>query len=324
VTQALAIAPRLRAAETRDAAIRAAERVAYRCYGAAPREHQVGVDTGCGRVEVRIAEFGEDYGKPPIVMLHGIGSATVLAASLLCHLKDRRVIAVDWPGYGLSGACTVSPLIGIRSHAVTTLTSLLDRLHIREVDLLGHSLGAQFSIYAAHDLGLRVRRIALLGAPGAAIVGVKPVPIMKALAAPVLGRALLTAPMPEQTFRRNQNLTLGSAALNNAPPALAEALYLLAGRRSNASSIASFFRALISGGSVRRGVALSLDELSSLSQPVLFAWGDQVVFQTPAEAATSIVAIRDVRLLRVPTAGHAPRLQAEATVGGAIAAHLAA
>jgi pimeloyl-ACP methyl ester carboxylesterase len=313
-----------RATATGDDAIRAAELAAYGYQGATPRERRVGVDTGCGRVEIRITEFGGDRSNPPIVMLHGIGSATVLAASLLGHLKDRRVVAVEWPGHGLSDPCVVSPLIGIRTHAVTTLTSLLDRLQFREVDLLGRSIGAQFSLYAALDLGLRVRRIALLGAPGAAIVGVKPVPVMKALAVPVLGRALLSAPMPERTFRRNQDLVLGAGALNNVPPALTEALYRFAGRRSNPASIASFFRALIRGGSVRRGVALSLDELGSLSQPVLFVWGDQDVFQTPAAAAASIVAIRDLRLLRLPTAGHAPWLKAEATVGGAVAAHLAA
>ena len=232
------------------------------------------------------------------------------------------MIVVDWPGHGLSGPCVLPPTLGIRTHAITTLVSLLDELDLPEVDLVGHSLGAQFSLYAAHDLGSRVRRIVLLGAPGAGFSGVKPVPIMKLLATPGLGRALLSAPMSENTFHRNQDLMLGPGALDESPPKLLEAAYLLAGRRSNAASLASFFRSLIRRGAVRDGVALSLDELGRIQQPALFAWGDQDVFLTPSVAASSIVAIRDTRLLRLPTAGHAPWLQADKLIGRAVAEHL--
>lgn len=322
LTPLLTLARVGRATEARDNAIRTAERAAYDYFGSTPRERRIVIDTGCGRCEVRITEFGDDRSHPPIVLFHGIASATVLAAPLLAHLDGRRVIALDWPGHGLSGPCVVSPRLGIRTHAVTTITSLFDRLELSEVDLVGHSLGAQFTLYAAHDLGPRVRRIALLGAPGAAIIGVRPLPVMKALAVPGLGPALLSAPIPERLFRRSQDLALGAGALDAVPPALIEALHLLAGRRSNATSIASFFHSLIRGGRIRRGVGLTVEELGRIGQPVLFAWGDQDVFLAPAAAASSIVAVRDVRLLRLPATGHAPWLQALASVGRAIGAHL--
>jgi pimeloyl-ACP methyl ester carboxylesterase len=146
---------------------------------------------------------------------------------------------------------------------------------------------------------------------------------MKLLATPGLGRAMLSAPMSYGTFHRNQDLTLGPGALDDAPPKLVETAFLLAGRRSNAASIASFFRALIRRGVVRQGVALPLEELGRLRQPALFAWGDLDVFLAPALAASSIISIRDVRLLRLPTSGHAPWLQANAEVGAAVAGHLA-
>jgi pimeloyl-ACP methyl ester carboxylesterase len=134
---------------------------------------------------------------------------------------------------------------------------------------------------------------------------------------------MLSVPMSYGTFHRNQDLTLGPGALDDAPPKLVEAAFLLAGRRSNAASIASFFRSLIRRGAVRQGVALPLEELGRLRQAALFAWGDLDVFLAPALAATSIVAIRDVRVLRLATAGHAPWLQANAEVGAAVATHLA-
>jgi pimeloyl-ACP methyl ester carboxylesterase len=282
------------------------------------------VDTGCGNVEVRLSEFGTDESKPAVVMLHGIASATVLSASLLPYLRDRKVVAVDWPGHGLSDPCIVTPDVGIRSHAITTMASLLDQLDFEVVDLVGHSLGAQFSLYAAHELPDRVRKVVTLGAPGAAFDGVTPVPVMRALAIPVLGRVLLSFPMPRRTFRHNQRVMLGANALDQSPPGLTEALYLIAGRRSNAASIASLFNLLIGGWTIRQGVSMSLKELADLKQPILSVWGDNDVFQSPTRAAESLAAVHQLNLLRVSAGGHAPWLQDEAAVGHAITIHLAA
>jgi pimeloyl-ACP methyl ester carboxylesterase len=304
------------------ARIRAAEGLVYDHHGMDPRERYHRVETGCGHAEVRVTELAPDAPGVPVVVLHGIGSATVLAAALLGHLRHRRVLAVDWPGHGLSGPCVLPPTLPIRTHAVTTLASLLDTLGLPEVDLVGHSLGAQFSLYAAHDLGPRVRRVVLLGAPGAAIAGVRPVPAMKLLAIPGLGRAALSMKMSERTFARTQDQVLGAGVFDDSPADLPAALYALAGRTTNAASIASFFRALIKGGGVRAGVALSHEELGRLRQPVLFVWGDQDVFLAPSAGAAAIVACRDVRLLRLPTAGHAPWLHALRVVGPAVADHL--
>jgi pimeloyl-ACP methyl ester carboxylesterase len=302
--------------------VRAAEWLVYDHYGLEPHESRHRVETGCGWTDVRVTEFSPDAPGVPVVVLHGIGSATVLAASLLGQLGHRRVIAVDWPGHGLSGPCVLPPTLPIRTHAVTTLASLLDALQIPEVDLVGHSLGGQFSLYAAHDLAPRVRRVVLLGAPGAAIAGVKPVPAMKLLAIPGLGRAALSLKMSERAFARTQDQVLGAGVFDDSPADLPPALYALAGRTTNAASIASFFRALLKGGRVRAGVALTHEELGRLRQPLLFVWGDQDVFLAPTAAATAIVAVRDVRLLRLPTAGHAPWLQAIRVVGPAVAEHL--
>lgn len=79
---------------------------------------------------------------------------------------------------------------------------------------------------------------------------------------------------------------------------------------------------LIRRGAVRPGLSLRTVELGRLKQPALVVWGDLDVFMTPLSASSAIVAIRDVRLLRLPTAGHAPWLGAEALVGPAIAEHL--
>lgn len=71
------------------------------------------------------------------------------------------------PGTGYSRARAVFPNgTDLRRFAVSVMDSLMDKLGIHRVDLVGHSLGAQFSVYAALDLAAQVRRVVLLGAPG--------------------------------------------------------------------------------------------------------------------------------------------------------------
>lgn len=306
-----------------DRAIREAETSAYAHYGLEPEEKLVTLDVGFGRVDVRLTVFGAPGGEePPILLLHGIASVTVLTAPIVAHLRDRYVIAVDWPGHGLSGESALPPGFSLRRHAAATIESLLDLLAVPEVDLVGHSMGAQFGLYASLDLGDRVRRLVLLGAPGAGFLGVEPVLVMKLLAVPGLGRLLLSLPVSEKAFERNNEATLGPGALKGLPPDLVLAARLLGGRAVNARSIAAYFRALIKRSSVRRGVAVPIEELGRLRQPTLLAWGDDDVFLAPLAGARSVVAIRDAHLVRVPNAGHAPWLTHPTTVCRAIADHL--
>ncbi|MCW2713567.1 MAG: hypothetical protein JWN88_614 [Frankiales bacterium] len=306
-----------------DARIRSAERAAYGHYGLDPQERIVVVDTALGPVDVRLSVFGTASGdEPPVLLLHGVASATVLAAPLIPYLGTRQVIAVDWPGHGLSGASTLPVGSVLRDYAVAVVSGLLDGLGIAEVDLVGHSLGAQIGLYASLELPGRVRRLVLLGAPGAGFVGVKPSFVMKVLAVPGVGRRLLSLPMSRRSFVRANEQTLGVGALDGLSDDLLTAAMLLGTRADYAPSVASYFRALIKLGSVRGGVALTSDELGRLPQPTLAVWGDDDVFMRPLLAADSLVALRDLHLIRLAGAGHAPWLQAPERVGEAVAAHL--
>ncbi|MCW2786650.1 MAG: hypothetical protein JWP74_3167 [Marmoricola sp.] len=307
-----------------DARIRAHENEVYEHFGLLGRERTIRVLVGRSTVDVRIVEFGPTESRDvPVLLLHGIGSVSVFGAELVLHLPGRRVIAVDWPGHGLSGTYVLPKGTAVRDHAVITIRSVLEVLSIPVVDVVGHSLGGQFGLYAALDLRDRVRRIALVGAPGAAFEGVRPLPVMVMLAIPGIGARLLSAPMSEKAFIRNTETGLGAGALGRAPHGLVSAGRLIARRRGLARSVASFFRALIRRSKIRDGVAIPISDLHELALPVLLVWGDQDVFQTPASASRSISAIRDAHLVEIPGAGHAPWLQEPELVGQAVAAHLA-
>jgi pimeloyl-ACP methyl ester carboxylesterase len=307
-----------------DATIRAEEAAAYAHYGLGPAEKVVTIASPLGPVDVRLSLFGpQDDGRRPVLVLHGIASVNVIAAPLIAALGERRVIAVDWPGHGLSGPSVLPPGFAFRSYAMSVLRTLLDELDLDEVDIVGHSMGAQFGLYAGLDLPTRVRRLVLLGAPGASLAGARPNAIMIALAVPRLGVRLLRMRMPPAAFVRNNEKALGNGALRDVPAQLITAAHLIGTRAGFAPSVATYFRALIRRATVRVAVNVSPTELGLLRQPTLFVWGDADAFMRPAQAAEAIAAIPDNTLVEIAGAGHAPWLQFPEVVGRAVVDHLA-
>jgi pimeloyl-ACP methyl ester carboxylesterase len=307
-----------------DATIRAAEIAAYQHYGLAPTEQVVSIATPLGPVDIRLSLFGpQDSVDPPVLLLHGIASVNVIAAPIIASLADRRVIAVDWPGHGLSGRSVLPPGGAFRSYAMSVLRALLDTLDLTEVDVVGHSMGAQFALYAAIEMPTRVRRLVLLGAPGASFSGVRPNAVMIALAVPRLGERLLRVPLSPAAFVRNNEKSLGVGALRDVPASLVTAAHLVGSRTEFAPSVASYFRSLIKRTKVRTAVTISVFELATMRQPTLFVWGDEDVFMRPTQAAQYVAAAPNGRLIELPGAGHAPWLQYPEIVARSIGDHLA-
>jgi pimeloyl-ACP methyl ester carboxylesterase len=267
-------------------------------------------------------EFGQAEAGPPILLLHGIASITALGAPLVPHLAGRRIIMMDWPGHGLSGPVRLTKAIPIREHAVSTLTSVCDALGIESVDIIGHSMGAQFGLYLASDVPTRVRRLVVMGAPGAALEGVRPPAAMKALSVAGLGRALLRMPMPMSAYRKSLDDMLGDEVLDRHPAAFVE-IGMLAGRRPGyAASVASFFHGLITPARVRPDVPVTREQLAGLTAPTLFVWGEHDIFLAPDDAAHLTGAMPNSTVITV-AGGHAPWLDEPQLCGEAIARFVA-
>ena len=99
-----------------------------------------------------------------LVLLHGIGSGSAAWLGQFERLAGYRLIAWDAPGYGESGFLTAEK--PRPSDYAEALHAFLDRLLLKDVVLVGNSLGCLMAGAYAAAHGERVRSMVLLGPAG--------------------------------------------------------------------------------------------------------------------------------------------------------------
>jgi 3-oxoadipate enol-lactonase len=94
----------------------------------------------------------------PLVLIHGLGSSSAdWEEQIPAFSSTRRVVAPDLRGYGRSPKA--SPY-SVETFAAD-VWALLDRLAVREFDLIGHSMGGAVALQMAVDRPARLRRLVL-------------------------------------------------------------------------------------------------------------------------------------------------------------------
>lgn len=96
----------------------------------------------------------------PVVLLHGYGESMLSWQGVFDRLaRDADVTALDLPGFGLSS----KPASGYTADSLATVVfASLDRLHLRRVVLVGHSLGGVVATAMAVRDPSRVLGLALV------------------------------------------------------------------------------------------------------------------------------------------------------------------
>lgn len=122
---------------------------------------------GPGGVRLHAWELGPRSAEVPVVLLHGLGAASHYWTETAIDLRraGRTVIVPDAPGSGRSEPPRPEEGWGIPGR-VAAVSTLLDALRLKRVDLVGHSLGGwtagAFAIAEPH----RVRRLVLVDSAG--------------------------------------------------------------------------------------------------------------------------------------------------------------
>ena len=148
-----------------------------------------------GAVEVNGVRLGYresgDPAGPPVVLLHGSGSNSRTWDRFAAQLTaaGHRAIAVDLRGHATSARTADYSLTAFRDD----LLGLLETLDLRDVVLVGHSVGAYAAPTAARHCPERIAALVLedLAAPprrGALLTGVGPLQVLAAAATVALAR----------------------------------------------------------------------------------------------------------------------------------------
>lgn len=243
---------------------------------------------------------------PPLVLLHGIGSAArSFEAVLPAFAGDRRVIAWNAPGYG--GSTPPARDVPDADDYTEVLRRLLDRSGIDRIHLLGHSLGA---IVAARFAAEHPERVVSLTLASIALGHARLDP-QKRAAALDARLADLADLGPRGLAEKRGPRLLGP----DASPAHVRAVV----ETMAAIDPVGYARAahLLAGADVASDVARLPAEM-----PVLVVYGDADVI-TPPAANHSVVALRPgCREVVVARGGHAIYVEKPGEFAAAVNAFL--
>jgi pimeloyl-ACP methyl ester carboxylesterase len=158
---------------------------------AAPRDGGTIIDTGIEPANVKVEGQGS-----PILLLHGYGGAIDwwddIAPSLAKH---HRVIRLDLIGHG----GTAAPATGYEiTRQAGVVSAVLDRLGVRRVTVVGHSMGGWIGTALASMHGDRVAGLVLIDSPPT--VDLRLGLMTRAHVAPVIGE-LISHFVTEERFR---------------------------------------------------------------------------------------------------------------------------
>lgn len=241
---------------------------------------------------------------PPLVFLHGVlGSHQVWARLAEEMSGTHHVVAPDLFGHGMSAKPMGDYSLG--GHA-GVVRDLLDSLGLREVTLVGHSLGGGIAMEFTYLFPDRVRGLVLVASGGLG----REVNLL--LRAPTMPGAELLLPMVASGFARRQGnaLARGLKMLGvKGSTDVAEAWHGFeqladgAGRRAFLATIRS-----VVGPDGQRVSAVEL--LPRLQVPTLVVWGDRDRMIPLSHARAAVEKMPDARLVVFEKAGHFPHLDA--------------
>ena len=255
------------------------------------------------RVHYRLE--GDPADSTPLVLVHGTSSSLHTWDSIVPVLrKDRRILRMDLPGFGLTGP-TPDRVYGLdRYHQF--LDSLFDRLAIRSCIIGGNSLGGLIAwTYAVHDSS-RVKGLVLIDAAGYPRGKEEGNIGFKLAAMPGVGR-VLSRFTPRILIRKSLEGSYGDPALVN--EVLVDRYYDLLLREGNRAAMIDMF-------SSRRPA--QHQQIASIRKPTLIIWGDKDRLIDVSNAYRFQQDLPGSMLLIIPGSGHVPMEESPGKVIGAM------
>lgn len=242
-------------------------------------------------IKARVLEAGE--GKP-LVLVHGGAAFAANWAQLMSRLTDRRLLAVDRPGFGLTPY--VDHRRGLHQMAVTFLADALDGLGLERTDFVVNSMGGLWTLWFALEQPGRVETMSQLGSPALVEGTMPPIP-MRLLSVPGLNRVVYRLPSPPVLKLMGQDPA-------KTPRTLTEAFEAARKMPDFERAWLTLLEACLSVGGIR--VPFTAAELARVTTPTLLIWGKRDPFGGLDVARGVAAALPNSRLVELPDEGHLP------------------
>ena len=226
---------------------------------------------------------------PALLLLHGFGSSLQAWDDWSLKLEQKyRVIRLDLPGFGLTGASPANDYSEEKDLAI--LTHFVDKLGLEKFSIIGHSMGGKMAWTLAASQPERVQALVLMapdGFPEAKDIGTKPYEVPA-----VTG--LIKYFLPKYLVRKSIE------------PAFAEADALSDARVNRYYDMlrAPGVRAAILERSNQTIYTDPVPRLKAIKAPTLLIWGeqDQMIPSTNAKSYANVLSNSTTVL--VPKLGH--------------------
>jgi pimeloyl-ACP methyl ester carboxylesterase len=257
-------------------------------------------------LNAHVRDEGLRGGAVPLLLLHGTSASLHTWDGWAEALsRERRVIRVDLPGFGLTGP-TRDGDYRIERY-VAFVVALLDRLGIERCVIAGNSFGGWVAWEAALAQRGRIVGLVLVDAAGYPLVS-ESVPIGFRMARmPVLNR-LLQWTLPRRVIESSLRNTYGDPSRVSA--ALVDRYYELTLREGNRPALAQRFAQAPHG--------LHAARIQGLRVPTLILWGGRDRLIPPDHAARFNRDIPGSRLVVFPDLGHVPHEEDPLRTGAAV------
>jgi pimeloyl-ACP methyl ester carboxylesterase len=246
---------------------------------------------------VHLVDIGSGA-QAPVVFVHGLGGRWQNWIENIPRVaRERRVVALDLPGFGRSQLPTAP--ISIAGYAAV-LDRLCDLLELESVVLVGNSMGGAIAAETALRFPARVERLVLVSAAAISIADFNPAPTAALMAA--INRTPLGSPAGVRaTIGRRRARHLAFAALVRHPTLIGtDTLCELVGGRG-APGLVGAMAAMISN-ELRA-------ELSEIAAPALIVHGRDDMLVPVADSVWLAEQLRGAQLEIFEDTGHLVMLE---------------